>query len=97
MRQGARLCGILLGLVVSATAWGQQATLSIKVSQPGVKVSPTLYGIFFEEINRAGEGGLYGEHAAEPVVRGHVRSGRMDAGRQRRCEVRHGAGPRTGR
>jgi alpha-L-arabinofuranosidase len=61
MRQGARLCWILLGLVVSATAWGQQATLSIKVNQPGFKVSPTLYGIFFEEINRAGEGGLYGE------------------------------------
>jgi alpha-L-arabinofuranosidase len=61
MRPGARSCGILFGLVVSATAWAQQATLSIKVNQPGFKVSPTLYGIFFEEINRAGEGGLYGE------------------------------------
>ena len=27
----------------------------------GIKISPTLYGIFFEEINRAGEGGLYAE------------------------------------
>ncbi|MCY2932217.1 MAG: alpha-L-arabinofuranosidase, partial [Planctomycetota bacterium] len=26
-----------------------------------VKVSPELYGIFYEEINHAGEGGLYGE------------------------------------
>lgn len=33
----------------------------VHVDQPGVKISPTLYGIFFEEINRAGEGGLYGE------------------------------------
>jgi alpha-L-arabinofuranosidase len=37
------------------------ATLTVHADQPGVKVSPVLYGIFFEEINRAGEGGLYGE------------------------------------
>ena len=61
MRQGAWLCGMVLGLVVSAVAWGQQAKLQVKVDQSGVRVSPTLYGIFFEEINRAGEGGLYGE------------------------------------
>lgn len=61
MRHGAWLRGMVLGLVVSAGAWGQQAKLSVKVDQPGLKVSPTLYGIFFEEINRAGEGGLYGE------------------------------------
>ena len=35
--------------------------MTVHVDQPGVKISPTLYGIFFEEINRAGEGGLYGE------------------------------------
>lgn len=61
MRQGAWLRGVVLGMVVSAAAWGQPAKLNVKVDQPGVKVSPTLYGIFFEEINRAGEGGLYGE------------------------------------
>ncbi|MGE5608241.1 MAG: alpha-L-arabinofuranosidase C-terminal domain-containing protein [Bacillota bacterium] len=61
MRQDTWLCGMVLGLVVSAGAWGQQAKLNVKVDQPGVRVSPTLYGIFFEEINRAGEGGLYGE------------------------------------
>ena len=35
--------------------------MTVHVDRPGVKISPTLYGIFFEEINRAGEGGLYGE------------------------------------
>ena len=35
--------------------------MTVHVDQPGVKISPTLYGIFFEEINRAGEGGLYAE------------------------------------
>src|SRR5512143_1309104 len=35
--------------------------LTVHVDRPGVKISPTLYGIFFEEINRAGDGGLYAE------------------------------------
>ncbi len=37
------------------------ATLTVDLDKPGVKVAPTLYGIFFEEINRAGDGGLYAE------------------------------------
>ncbi|MDR1493943.1 MAG: hypothetical protein LBT05_14675 [Planctomycetaceae bacterium] len=37
------------------------AALTVKVDQPGIKVSPSLYGIFFEEINHAGDGGLYPE------------------------------------
>lgn len=37
------------------------ATVSIQVNQPGAVVSSNLFGIFFEEINFAGEGGLYGE------------------------------------
>jgi alpha-L-arabinofuranosidase len=39
----------------------QQARISVAVDRPGVKISPTLYGIFFEEINLAGDGGLYAE------------------------------------
>ena len=35
--------------------------MTIHVDQPGISVSPLLYGIFFEEINRAGDGGLYAE------------------------------------
>ena len=37
------------------------ATMTVDVAQPGIKVSPLLYGIFFEEINRAGDGGIYAE------------------------------------
>src|SRR5205085_1955735 len=33
----------------------------IRLDKPGVAVSPTLYGAFFEDINRAGDGGLYAE------------------------------------
>jgi hypothetical protein len=37
------------------------AELTVHMDKPGVAVSPTLYGAFFEDINRAGDGGLYAE------------------------------------
>jgi alpha-N-arabinofuranosidase len=37
------------------------ATITIDAIRPGAELSPSLYGIFFEEINHGGEGGLYGE------------------------------------
>ncbi|HEY3320355.1 MAG TPA: alpha-L-arabinofuranosidase C-terminal domain-containing protein [Planctomycetota bacterium] len=37
------------------------ATVSINAAKPGVKVSPELWGIFYEEINHAGDGGIYAE------------------------------------
>ncbi len=39
----------------------QKAIVTIDVSKRGAPVSPTLHGIFFEEISHAGEGGLYAE------------------------------------
>lgn len=47
--------------LLSAVAQNQTGRLSIDFDKPGVKVSPLLYGIFFEEINRAGDGGIYAE------------------------------------
>jgi len=43
------------------TASAPSATLTIHADQPTVKMSPMLFGIFFEEINCAGDGGLYAE------------------------------------
>lgn len=37
------------------------ASMTIQADKPGIKVSPMLYGVFFEEINHAGDGGLYAE------------------------------------
>ncbi len=37
------------------------ASIQIDVSAPRFPVSPHLYGLFFEEINHAGDGGLYAE------------------------------------
>ena len=36
-------------------------TLTIQADKPTVEISPMLFGIFFEEINHAGDGGLYAE------------------------------------
>ena len=47
-----------LGLHAQPTA---NPTVNIDASHPGATVSPRLYGIFFEEINHAGDGGLYAE------------------------------------
>lgn len=37
------------------------ATVTIRADEPGALVSSNLFGVFFEEINYAGEGGLYAE------------------------------------
>lgn len=46
---------------VAAMAANAQVAIKVDASRPGVKVSPTLYGIFFEDINHAADGGLYAE------------------------------------
>ena len=53
----------VLGLVKAGWVSGQtpRATVKVRVDQPGMAVPATLYGIFFEEINSAGDGGLYAE------------------------------------
>lgn len=58
---------IALGLLASLAALPARAqsmgaaTIAIQVNQPGAVVSSNLFGVFFEEINFAGEGGVYGE------------------------------------
>jgi len=37
------------------------ATLTVRADQPGAVVSSNLFGIFFEEINYGGDGGIYAE------------------------------------
>lgn len=52
----------LLSAVLATTlAANAQVTIHVDASNPGVKVSPNLYGIFFEDINHAADGGLYAE------------------------------------
>ena len=52
----------LLSAVLATTlAANAQVTIHVDASNPGIKVSPNLYGIFFEDINHAADGGLYAE------------------------------------
>ena len=48
-------------LALASFVGAQEKTITIDTSKTTIKTSPLLYGIFFEEINRAGEGGIYAE------------------------------------
>jgi alpha-L-arabinofuranosidase len=56
-----RLSCVLCFAALARTAAGETASINVQADKPGITVSPVLYGIFFEEINRAGDGGLYAE------------------------------------
>jgi alpha-L-arabinofuranosidase len=47
--------------ILIVTALHSQTTMTIDASKPGAAISKDLYGVFFEEINHAVEGGLYAE------------------------------------
>ena len=56
------ICIFMALTVCSARqAHAQNVQLDFDLNERGAKVSPNLIGIFFEEINHAGEGGLYAE------------------------------------
>jgi alpha-L-arabinofuranosidase len=50
-----------LALVSACILHAAPATLTVDVDKPGVKISPTLWGIFFEDINLSADGGIYPE------------------------------------
>ncbi|MGC3976946.1 MAG: alpha-L-arabinofuranosidase C-terminal domain-containing protein [Paludibacteraceae bacterium] len=51
----------LLFLATVMTVAAQTPTLILDLAKKGVKISPTHYGVFFEDINHAADGGLYAE------------------------------------
>lgn len=51
---------LLTVLSASALVAAEPAvTLTVQADQPGAKISPTMWGIFFEDINNGADGGLY--------------------------------------
>ena len=52
-----------LAVLLSACLQAQPTALQIKIQKPKkeIKVQPNMYGIFFEDINFAADGGLYAE------------------------------------
>ena len=57
MRRTITLC--LFAICVSAMA--QNNTIEVNTKKLGAPIQSTMYGIFFEDINYAADGGLYGE------------------------------------
>ena len=51
----------LLAVLTAATSMLAQVTIDIDANLRGPKISPTHYGIFFEDINHAADGGIYAE------------------------------------
>lgn len=52
---------LLAALLASSLAANAQVKINVDAANPGIMVSPNLYGIFFEDINHAADGGLYAE------------------------------------
>lgn len=52
----------LLTLAALATAWTTETNeMVVRTDKPGAEIQPTMYGLFFEDINYAADGGLYAE------------------------------------
>ena len=53
----------LITTLLLSCALGAQAqhVMTVDVSRPTAKIQPTMYGIFFEDINFGADGGLYAE------------------------------------
>ena len=54
---------IVLGLtaIIQAQPTDSKAKITVEANKPGHKISPTLFGIFFEDINLSADGGIYPE------------------------------------
>lgn len=59
-------------LSCAMTGFAQTDAIRIDLNKKGADVSPNLYGIFFEEINHAGDGGLYAELVQNRGFEEHV-------------------------
>ena len=59
LRKSLKEMWVLLALAIWPwMAQAQTSTITIQVDQPGAVVSSNLFGIFFEEINFGGDGGI---------------------------------------
>src|SRR5215831_7650595 len=51
----------LLAAFLWQAAMAQPATIDVRVGQPGARINPAMWGIFFEDINFGADGGLYAQ------------------------------------
>jgi hypothetical protein len=53
--------GVIAGMLAgcrSRSPAGHMETVAVHVDEPGPTLSPTLHGVFFEDINYGADGGL---------------------------------------
>ena len=57
------ICLCILGILTISCRSIQRSKeeIVINLQERGATISPSMYGVFFEEINHAGDGGLYAE------------------------------------
>ncbi|MDB5210067.1 MAG: alpha-N-acetylglucosaminidase, partial [Sediminibacterium sp.] len=56
------LLTIALSIVACVYSSGQSSkNITVNINQPAAVIKPTMWGIFFEDINLAADGGLYAE------------------------------------
>jgi alpha-N-arabinofuranosidase len=48
-------------MIVSLNAFSQEQTITVNVQKPVALIQPTMWGVFFEDINFAADGGIYAE------------------------------------
>jgi len=56
-----RLLLTTAGLLAAIVLMGQNVRMDVNLKKAGAPVQPTMYGVFFEDINFAADGGLYGD------------------------------------
>src|SRR6187431_3597732 len=56
-----QLITVVIVLLMSAQLSAQSTKLTVQVDKPIAEVQPTMWGIFFEDINYGADGGLYAE------------------------------------
>ena len=61
MRNYKKLFVILSSVLLTYPLFAQTSEMVIKTNKPGAEIQPTMYGLFFEDINYAADGGLYAE------------------------------------
>ena len=55
------ITGIGLPMVLTSTSTAASLSITVQADQPGAKINPAMWGIFFEDINFGADGGLYAE------------------------------------
>ncbi len=62
MKPNHRILLLALGSIAGALLAANAApTITIHANQPGAKINPAMWGVFFEDINFGADGGLYSE------------------------------------